>query len=220
MAFTTEEETARVAAEKERLASAVRLAAAKRENPWAELWFAAEQGDGDRLAELCAADGCDVNVKDGYGESALVKANRKGHHGCARLLLEHGAELSDLPPTAWTFEHCTTWFLGAFSFSRRYLALWEEVQLDGEALLELDDRGLSEDVCIGVSAHRKVILKAVAELRVRAAAVTASVRCPGLHSWTPAFPVYCILTGVPAWRPGERRATRPSGPGRSRPHSG
>eukprot|EP01051_Picozoa_sp_SAG22_P009547 SAG22_NODE_802_length_7099_cov_122.579429_6_plen_73_part_00 len=30
------------------------------------------------------------------------------------------------------------------------------------------------------------------------------VRCPGLHSWTPAHPVSCLLTGVPAWRPGER----------------
>jgi hypothetical protein len=43
------------------------------------------------------------------------------------------------------------------------------VQLDGEALLELDDRCLAEDVCVGVGAHRKVILKCVAELRDRAA---------------------------------------------------
>eukprot|EP01051_Picozoa_sp_SAG22_P001130 SAG22_NODE_41_length_25488_cov_6.133719_5_plen_540_part_00 len=39
----------------------------------------------------------------------------------------------------------------------------------------------------------------VAMLRIK-------VRCPGLHCWTPALPVSCLLTGVPAWRPGERSA--------------
>eukprot|EP01051_Picozoa_sp_SAG22_P014894 SAG22_NODE_1870_length_3401_cov_5.551484_2_plen_333_part_00 len=39
----------------------------------------------------------------------------------------------------------------------------------------------------------------------------AAVRCPGLPSWTPAPPVSCLLTGVPAWRPAERRGGRARG---------
>eukprot|EP01051_Picozoa_sp_SAG22_P004852 SAG22_NODE_272_length_13192_cov_311.812495_10_plen_434_part_00 len=35
-----------------------------------------------------------------------------------------------------------------------------------------------------------------------------AVSCPGLHSWAPAHPVPCLLTGVPALCPGERRASR------------
>ena len=205
---------------------------------------ALQAGDATRLGELLD-EGAEVNVRDGFGESALVKANRGSHHlvsirkehnnahipqrpqavvpntllrsprrthrqsrGCFRAGLpaaagERGrplrsaavslgaATLPLLPGvcphcrswlnasavsvrTLQTFEHCTTWFLSSFPFSRRYLALWEEVQFDGEALLELDDRGLAEDVCIGVGAHRKIILKKVAELRVRAAAVTST----------------------------------------------
>eukprot|EP01051_Picozoa_sp_SAG22_P008151 SAG22_NODE_606_length_8615_cov_6.190348_5_plen_124_part_00 len=57
----------------------------------------------------------------------------------------------------------------------------------------------------------------------RATAGWQAVRCPGLHSWTPVLPVSCLLTGVPAWRPGERRRcwqrTRQSGGRTSGPTS-
>eukprot|EP01051_Picozoa_sp_SAG22_P012097 SAG22_NODE_1229_length_5081_cov_2.651947_2_plen_336_part_00 len=63
------------------------------------------------------------------------------------------------------------------------------------------------DMCVGGGRSGAVDLWAN-----RSSAGWSSVRCPGLLSWTPAPPVSCLLTGVPAWRPGERRRRTSSRP--------
>ena len=64
------------------------------------------------------------------------------------------------------------WFRQTFPFAASYAASWEAAQLDGEALLMMDDEGLRDDIPIGVRAHRGIILKKIDALR--AAADTAA----------------------------------------------
>lgn len=75
-----EEAAAREKAAREKFAKEAELQASMRKNPWAELWYAAEEGDLKRLQELLNTDGCDVNARDAAGESALMK-------GACRLLV-------------------------------------------------------------------------------------------------------------------------------------
>ena len=51
------------------------MEALTRANPWAELWFCAEEGDAARMQEVLTRPGAaeNVNAKDAAGESALIK---------------------------------------------------------------------------------------------------------------------------------------------------
>lgn len=55
------------------------------------LWPAAAEGDLDRIRHLL--DRHDVNVRDGYGYTALHYAARAGHLRVVEFLLENGAEV-------------------------------------------------------------------------------------------------------------------------------
>ena len=61
------------------------------------------------------------------------------------------------------------WFGQTFPFAQQYAASWSAAQLDGEALMMLDDEGLRDDIPIGVRAHRGIILKKIDALRTKAA---------------------------------------------------
>ena len=60
------------------------------------------------------------------------------------------------------------WFGQTFPFAQQYASSWSAAQLDGEALLMLDDEGLRDDIPIGVRAHRGIILKKIDALRTKA----------------------------------------------------
>eukprot|EP01043_Picozoa_sp_COSAG02_P059514 COSAG02_NODE_7602_length_2939_cov_1.891197_3_plen_607_part_00 len=102
--YVQEEEAARDAAERAKIAAEAELTAAKRKYPWAELWFAAENGDVQRLQELINS-GADVNAKDAGGETAVLKADRAGHEDAVLVLIRGGAPVTDLPTESWTMEH-------------------------------------------------------------------------------------------------------------------
>ena len=102
--YVQEEEAARDAAERAKIAAEAELTAAKRKYPWAELWFAAENGDEQRLQELING-GADVNAKDAGGETAVLKADRAGHEDAVLVLIRAGALVTDLPTESWTMEH-------------------------------------------------------------------------------------------------------------------
>ena len=81
------------------------------------------------------------------------------------LLLQAGAAVTDLPTDRWGFDHVVEWFAQSFPFAASYRAGWAAAQLDGEALLMLDDQSLLEDIPIGVRTHRQVMLKKIEALR-------------------------------------------------------
>ena len=117
-----EEQAAREKAERIQRAKEAEIVEAKRDNPWAELWFAAEEGDIQRLQELLNSDGCDPNARDAAGESALMKADKAGHEEAVLLLLRSGAAVTDLPTEAWDFTHVIEWFEQSFPFAATYRA--------------------------------------------------------------------------------------------------
>ena len=117
-----EEAAAREKAARDKFAKEAELQASMRKNPWAELWYAAEEGDLKRLQELLNTDGCDVNARDAAGESALMKADRAGHEEATLLLLKGGASVTDLPTESWDFTHVVEWFEQNFPFAATYRA--------------------------------------------------------------------------------------------------
>ena len=66
------------------------------------------------------------------------------------------------------------WFSQTFPFASNYAASWAAAQLDGEALMMLDDEGLRDDIPIGVRAHRGIILKKINALRIAAENATTA----------------------------------------------
>ena len=56
-----------------------------------ELWLAAENGDVDEIATILSR-GMDVNARNEYGTTALMRAARQGHARAVELLLDYGAD--------------------------------------------------------------------------------------------------------------------------------
>lgn len=148
-------------------------AASKREQMGAEeevrvgqvraLLRAAAGGDEARIVQLLA-DGVDVNAADAEGDTALGLAAEHGHVECATLLLANGADFTQIPTAQWSYEQVGLWFNEAFEpwFEVKYSAHLQAAQIDGEALLALDEAALRDDLGVYLGSHRRVILKELA----------------------------------------------------------
>ncbi len=64
-----------------------------------------EVGDDPRLLELTLEHGADVNAKDSYNGTGLIRAAERGHHRIVRGLLAAGIERDHVNRLGWTALH-------------------------------------------------------------------------------------------------------------------
>jgi uncharacterized protein len=68
----------------------------------AYLYATSEVGEDPTLLELTLANGADVNAKDSYNGTGLIRAAHRGYPGIVRRLIEAGVELDHVNRLGWT----------------------------------------------------------------------------------------------------------------------
>jgi len=63
-----------------------------------ELCRAAWDGDLKRVKKILSGGNVDVNEKDKYGNTALIRASKWGHIEVVKYLLENGANVNEKKP--------------------------------------------------------------------------------------------------------------------------
>jgi ankyrin repeat protein len=110
-------------------------------------------GDQARLVQLLA-DGVDVNEPSLQGDTALALAMEHGHTELAQMLLDNGADFEQMPTSMWSCAQVVDWFDRAFKWSDRYRVAMETAQIDGEALLAMDEAVLRDDIGVYLASHQ------------------------------------------------------------------